>query len=261
MSGLSPVPFLEGDSMTWLQAAILAVTALAGSIHTLVLTNGDRLAVRDDVRIEEGLVIFRSATGSLYSIPLSEIDVDRTEELNDGPPVPTTPSGPVRSNDQARLDLERMLADRSLSGRQIVVSEEEKNRLIEEAARSRGVPVDPAPIAPVSGPTPSTGATQDDDGRGEWYWRERSRTYQENVRRAREELQLLLDKERRLQDEILGLLSLGYNGNQFSLQVLQLAHTRDSIPRAQLNLERAERQLAQFKEDARRQGILPGWLR
>ena len=81
------------------------------------------------------------------------------------------------------------------------------------------------------------------------------------MRQCQEELQLLIDRERNLQDEILGLMSLGYKGDQFAHQVLSLAATRDQIPRAQLELERAERALAQFMDDARRQGILPGWLR
>jgi hypothetical protein len=95
----------------------------------------------------------------------------------------------------------------------------------------------------------------------EWHWRERARTYQERVRQRQEDLQMLIDREQNLSDEILGLLSLGYNGNQFSYQVLSLARTRDQIPQARLELERAERALSQFMDDARRQGILPGWLR
>jgi len=247
--------------MTWIQAAVLSAAALAGSLHTLVLNTGQRLAIEEEVRIEEGLVVFRAEGGPLYSIPLSEVDLARTEQANEAPKRESVPAGPKRSSDEARLDLERMLADRSLAGRQIVVSEEEKQRLIEEAARSRGIPVEPPPVTAgedlvVAGVT--------DEGRGdrdEWYWREKSRGYHDRVTRAKEELAFLADKEQRLQDEILGLLSLGYNPNQFNLQVLQLAHTRDSIPRAQLNLQRAERDLARFKDDARRQGILPGWLR
>lgn len=250
--------------MTWILAAVLSVTSLAGSLHTLVLNSGEKLSVKQDVRIEEGLVIFRSDSGSLYSIPLDEIDLSRTETVNQGPRPAIAPAGPKRSADQARLDLDRMLAARSLAGRELVVSEDEKQRLIEEAARSRGVPSEPAafPGELESEPAPpASGSATTSNTRDEWYWREKSRAYQDRVTRAREELQLLADKEQRLQDEILGLLSLGYNPNQFNLQVLQLAHTRDSLPRAQLNLERAERDLARFKDDARRQGILPGWLR
>jgi hypothetical protein len=247
--------------MNWIPAAILAVSAFAGTLHTLVLHSGERLDVRPDVRIEEGLVVFRAEGGSLHSIPLSEIDLERTELANQAPRRTSAPAGPKRSVDQARNDLEEMLADRTLSGRSLVVSDEEKERLIEEAAKSRGVPGPPAPLTPstpeASRPAPSSA----ESSRDEWAWRERSRSHHERVRRAKEELQLLIEKERRLQDEILGLLSLGYDPNQFNLQVLQLAHTRDSLPRAQLNLRRAERELAQFKEDARRQGILPGWLR
>ncbi len=246
--------------MIWIQAAVLALTTYAGSLHTLVLTTGERLSVESEVRVEEGLVVFRSPAGPLYSIPLDDVDLELTEKVNEGPRRSTKPSGRTRTADQARLDLERMLADRSLSSREIVVSKEEKQRLLDEAARSRGVPAPPPPPMP-EGISIQVEAPEADTTKDEWAWRERSRSYHDRVRHAKEELQLLVDKERRLQDEILGLLSLGYNPNQFNLQVLSLAHTRDSIPRAQLNLERAERALAQFKDDARRQGILPGWLR
>lgn len=246
--------------MNWICATILSVSALTGSLHTLVLQTGQRLAIEPDVRIEEGLVVFRVEGGQLHSIPLSEIDLPKTEKANEGPPRDEKPAGPRRTSDQARLDLEKMMADRSLSSRQIVVSEEEKRRLLEEASKSRGVP---SPLPPLMSepsaiePEPPSEAEQ----KGEWYWRERSRTYHDRVTRAKENLQLLIDKEQRLQDEILGLLSLGYDPNQFNLQVLQLANARDGIPRAKLNLERAERELARFMDDARRQGILPGWLR
>jgi hypothetical protein len=245
--------------MSVIQATVLAVAALAGSLHTLVLGSGERFAVRADVRIEEGLVVFRTDSGSLYSIPLSEIDLPRTEAANEMPRRAQAPAGPKRSADQARVDLEQLLADRSLSGRQIVVSEEEKRRLIEEAQKSRGTPGEPAPLPKFdeSGSTSSAERAS----RDEWYWREKSRAHHDRVERARENLELIVERERRLQDEILGLLSLGYKPDQFNLQVLQLAHARDSIPRAQLDLQRAERELARFKDDARRQGILPGWLR
>lgn len=247
--------------MSLVQATVLAVTALAGSLHTLVLNSGERFAVKADVRIEEGLVVFRTDSGSLYSIPLSEVDLGRTEEANETPRNRGAPAGPKRSADQARIDLDRLLADRSLSGRQIVVSEEEKRRVIEEAEKSRGVPTEPAPLPKVEDSESRSTADGTRDSRDEWHWREKSRSYHDRVERARENLALLVDREQRLQDEILGLLSLGYRADQFNLQVLQLAHTRDSIPRAQLDLQRAERELSRFKDDARRQGILPGWLR
>jgi len=37
--------------------------------------------------------------------------------------------------------------------------------------------------------------------------------------------------------------------------------TLDQIPAAELEVTRAERANAQFRDDARKQGILPGWLR
>ena len=95
----------------------------------------------------------------------------------------------------------------------------------------------------------------------EWEWKSRARAYEEQLRRAKEELTLLEQREQELQDKILGLTSLGYAPKQFSYEVFQLQITRDSMPRARLEIDRAQRALDQFKDDARKEGVLPGWLR
>ena len=249
--------------MTFLCAAILAVSTFASSLHTLVLQSGEQIALAsEDVKIQEGLVVFRADSGSLYSIPLGEIDLEATESINVGPQTRQKPERDARTPDHAREYLERLLAARSLSNIAIVVSDDEKARLLDEVEKSRGTPTPPAPLpaTPVTA-TPAGEAVTVTEKNDEWYWRDKAREHKERVRQAKEEMQFLIKKEQRLQDEILGFLSLGYSPNQFSLQVFQLTHTRDSIPRAQMNVERVERSYRQFREDARRQGILPGWLR
>ena len=87
------------------------------------------------------------------------------------------------------------------------------------------------------------------------------RAYEEGVRRAQENLQLLLDRAEQLENEIRGFLSLGYTPRQFTYQTTILASVREQIPHAELQVQRAQRALEQFREDARRQGVMPGWLR
>ena len=41
----------------------------------------------------------------------------------------------------------------------------------------------------------------------------------------------------------------------------ELVQTQEQIPRAELELHRAQREHDQFRDDARRQGVTPGWLR
>ena len=95
----------------------------------------------------------------------------------------------------------------------------------------------------------------------EWSWRRTARGHEEAVRRAREELQLLHDRAEQLRQQIRTFLSLGFKPNEFSYQSTELQYTVDAIPRAELEVERAQRALDQFRDDARKQGILPGWLR
>jgi hypothetical protein len=81
------------------------------------------------------------------------------------------------------------------------------------------------------------------------------------VRRAREELQLLETRIEQLRSEIHSFVSQGYKPRQFSYQTSELVRAEERLPYAQLALERAQRANEQFRDDARRMGILPGWLR
>ena len=64
-----------------------------------------------------------------------------------------------------------------------------------------------------------------------------------------------------LQNKIQGFISLGYKPSQFTYDSTQLQNTLEQIPYARLEVTQAIRAYDQFREDARREGILPGWLR
>lgn len=247
--------------MQVLAATLLALTVIATPTDTIVLRSGARIAVTGGVTLDGSRAVFRASDGSLYSIPLEEIDIRATE--SDSPANAPAPRKRTAAENKALDDLVSAAASRSLSNRPLVVTEEEKRRLLEELKDSKGTPLPPQPYQPLtfddSGARPSERAGPRNSD--EWFWRDRARQHQERVLQKKEDLRMLVDKEQQLSDEILGLLSLGYNGNQFSYQVLSLARVRDQIPYARLELERAERAYAQFLDDARRQNILPGWLR
>lgn len=248
--------------MLALATVILALTAVATPTDTITLRSGERIPVSGGVTLDGSRAVFRGAEGTLFSIPVDEIDIAATETPDHI--AGARPRERTAAEDQVLEELIRAAEKKSLSSRSLVVSADEKQRLLEELGRSRGTPEPPRPYVPIYAPdsvAPVSERAATSRHADEWYWRERARGYEEQVRRRREDLQMLIDKERNLSDEILGLLSLGYNGNQFSYQVLSLARTRDRIPQARLELERAERALAQFRDDARRQNILPGWLR
>jgi len=196
---------------------------------TLVLRSGDRISVEGTITESAGRVVFRAIDGTLYSLASSEIESIDAQ-------APTTAPAPEK--------------------KKLKLSAEERERLLRELeSNHEGV------AAPLAQRQPSPLPPAKDQTEEEWQWRRESRAHEEAVRRAKENLELLLDRMERLQGEIRGLLGLGYKPQQFTLQTTQLQDTRDQIPYAQLEVTRAQRELAQFRDDARKRGIMPGWLR
>ena len=139
------------------------------------------------------------------------------------------------------------------------VSPEEKQRLLKELEDNHsGTPGLPASINLSAGPTPEERGQMTQD---EWSWRRQARAYEESIRRAQENVDMLRDKAAALRAHIGGLLSLGYKPGQFSYDTTQLVQTEEQIPYAELEVQRAERAYAEFREQARRMGVPPGWIR
>ena len=138
------------------------------------------------------------------------------------------------------------------------VSPEEKARLLKELEENHsgnaGLPAEINVTAPA--PEERAQATQD-----EWSWKRQARGYEEGIRQAQENLDLLRDKAAALRAHIGGLLGLGYKPAQFSYDTTVLAYTEEAIPNAELAVQRAERAYEQFRDEARRLGVPPGWLR
>jgi len=202
-------------------------------LTTLILRGGERISVEGAITESAGRVVFRAAGGTLYSLPASEVDTEATRAAAAAPP-------PTRDDGKKKLK----------------VSSDERERLLRDLEGDHsGAPATPQQLQPPALP-PVKDQTED-----EWRWRREARAHEEAVRRAKENLTLLTDRVERLQSEIRGFLSLGYKPHQFSLQTSQLENTREAIPYAELEVTRAERALEEFHEDARKQGILPGWLR
>ena len=197
-------------------------------LTTLVLRSGIRITVDGAVTQKDGRVVFRAVDGALYSLPASEVESSATQSESVPPPP-----------EKKKLKLPA----------------EERNRLLRDLENNHtGTP---APAGQIL-KTPPPAKDQTDD---EWRWRRESRAHEESLRRAKENVTLLADRVERLQGEIRGLLGLGFTPSQFSLQTAQLQDALDAIPYAQLEVTRAQRDLDEFRDDARKQGIMPGWLR
>ena len=214
-------------------ASLFVVTAMLISTPTLVLKSGKRIAVDAPVRVENERVLFRS-NQTLYVVPSSDVDFEATRAAG-MPVVEATP-------EPAKLKV-------SAADRQKLLRDLEKNH--------QGVP---ATKEQMSIPDAPKKAAQGPSG-DEWSWRRSARAFEEEVRHARENLELLRTRADELRSQITSFLSQGYNPGQFSYQTTQLARVEEQIPHAELEVRRAERAQAQFLDDARRQGVLPGWLR
>jgi len=203
-----------------------ALLLLLTLTSTLVLRSGDRIVVEGTPREADGVYTFRSG-GLLYSLPASE--VLRIEDVPAA--VKETPTKKLR------------------------VSEEERKRLLEELAKNHdGQPPQPQKLLDDPPPPPAS----DPD---EAHWRARARAHEENIRRAQEDLALLEMRAEELREQIHSFVSLGYQPRQFTYQTTQLARALEQIPAAKLEITRAERAWQEFQEDARKAGVLPGWLR
>lgn len=220
-----------------------ALVLLALTASMIVLRSGDRIAVEGAVTQTKGVVTFRSG-GLLYSLPAGE--VEKIEQVAPAQPqtAPASQRGAKPGNKEGLVATE------------LRVSEADRKRLIAELEKNHsGQPA--APLPPPVVVTPDARELQEDEA----WWRSKARMHEENLRRAQEEVLLLENRASELRDQIHTFLSLRYHPRQFTYQTTQLALTEEQIPYARLEVTRAERAWQQFREDARRAGILPGWLR
>jgi chromosome segregation ATPase len=210
-----------------------ALALLLAMTSTLVLHSGDRIVAEGAVTEKDGVVMFRSA-GVLYSMPAIEI-------------------ARIEKDDETKSDAAPV--------RKLRVSEEERKRLLAELEKNHsGTPPARQAVLEKAPPAPTRGEVAELK-REELQWRRDARAYEEAVVRAREELQLLHSRIDQLRSKIFSLVSLGFAPHQFTYDTAQLTLTLEQIPAAELEVTRAERAYAQFRDDARREGVMPGWLR
>lgn len=212
---------------------------------TLVLRSGDVIPVEGKPVEKDGVLMFRSA-GMLYSLPASEVERIETTE----------------SPDAAAIDSKATADQRKAPPpRRRIVSEEERKRLLANLEKNHGGTPPPPQQAPPTLPPPPTRAEATELKREEAEWRREARAHEEAIRRANEELELLESRADELRSKIHSLVSQGYKPHQFTYDTTQLQQTLEQIPYARLQITRAIRANEQFREDARRDGVLPGWLR
>lgn len=208
---------------------------------TLVLRSGQKIAVDGPVQEQDGRIVFRAVGGALYSVSAADVDIAATRS------AAAPPSAKQPQSAEERLKLR--------------VTDAERERLLRDLERNHaGQPAQEQVLLsrPPEAPTRAEVKAEQSE---EWSWRTRARSYEEGVRRAKENLALLENRISELRSRIAGFISLGFKPSQFTYDTAVLQTTEEQIPYAELELTRAQREYDQFREDARRQGVLPGWLR
>jgi hypothetical protein len=231
-------------------AILLAASFLTSPVEQIVLRSGAVIDVLEVVKLERGRVVFAGADGSLFSIRLSEIDVEATDARLGRPGE--DPEDPMIRPRGESSELEPVT-------RKLPVSEEEKKRILAEMEKKshtgRAAPEvvyeEPEPDLKVS----VEGRTDEEE------WRRRARALRDAVDRAKKELDLAIRQERQLNDVVLFFAGRSGDASNYGYLVHQLQDVRSMIPRLRISLEQAEQAWLRFQDDARRQGVLPGWLR
>ena len=141
------------------------------------------------------------------------------------------------------------------------VSEEERKRLLRDLEGKHDGTAAPANRPRFRRSRRRRAQEKAAESSDEWSWRDRARNYEEGVRQAQENLDLLRNQAEELRSKIRNFISIGYETDRFSYESTRLASVLEQIPYAEQDLQRAQRAYDQFRDDARRQGILPGWLR
>lgn len=229
---------------------LAAASFLTSPVEEIVLRSGQVIAVEELVRVERGRLIFATGGDNLYSIRLSEVDIEKTDARL---PANRAPSSDPSTRSSA-------VAGATNLPRDLPVSEEEKMRILAEMeTRSHTGRARERSAEPVDEMTQPESPSEDEGD--EWMWREEARRHREAIEQAKERLASARQRERELNDMLLLYVGTSGDASNYSYLVMQLADLRSMIPQFEGDLRRAESAWAQFQDDARRRGILPGWLR
>lgn len=233
-----------------LPAIVLAAALFQGPVETLILRSGHQIAVAGEIREDGSRLVFRTVAGVLYSLAVDEIDIDATRALA---------GGSERVEDEPEPVVEPA---RPLLRRKLAVSEEEKQRLLDEISRNReGRPAPEQRSLTEEGldeEMAKLDREREQRKRDESYWRGKAGPLRERLEQARDEVAMLEERVRRLEDEVRMVYTLGLDP---SGQLYQLDLARNGLDGARQRAISAARAWAELQEEARRAGALPGWLR
>jgi hypothetical protein len=133
-----------------------------------------------------------------------------------------------------------------------LVTDPKKGRLTTSSPRP--TPSAPAPALEQASPSP----TPSGDAAAEVYWRERMHSARSRVEELRERVRRFELESKKLENDF-----YSWDDGQYRDNVIKPAwdQKREELETARRDLEKAEKELSELPETARKAGALPGWLR
>lgn len=226
---------------------MLAVMASPATTE-LVLRAGGSITIGELVAIQGDRVLYRDSAGTLYSISIDEVDLEATTDPHRASTAPsrkrsgTSASSPIRA---------------------LRVSPPEKARLLDQLEKTAG-PGSPPPVNPVRDSNGDSEPSADDETPAEGEedeWRAKAKALSQQIESARTGLEDARRREHELSDFLLFVAGSSGNADGYSNYVFELESVRARIRDLERELDRAERDLREFSDLARRRGVPPGWLR
>jgi hypothetical protein len=262
-------------------ALALVLTLLPA--EPLVLTDGSVLHVVATPTVTNGLAVARLLDGTVISVPASRIDWAASGKRRDAELAQAE-----RAAERAARAEQEGLAAAERTRRPVPRKPQSSfvtNKTIETYAElepPQGVPpaAGEAALTSLPGPAPEVAPGDaapvrklDDEGNGPGYWHDRARDVHQALRRA--ELALESARRSRQAEEDALIHGTVVTSAETGIQIHQVARTREELGAiayrvselrererdAVAALEDAKQEEADLREEARRLGADPGWLR
>jgi len=222
-----------GSQKLWARIAITVLLLLPAERWALAnykihLKDGKVIEAKTKPVSMEGAFHFTAMDGSFQSLAISLVDLEQTEKLNPVNPAKQT-TGKVLTNDDLSLSHER------------------PNTNVSPTAKT--------PQRPGQGKTASKGAIPSkEEKRGETYWRNRAREIRNQIAAVDNEIKKFDENAKSGKAEG---IQIGYGTTTQYL----LVNFEDQRKNLEKNKQDLENQMKALEEEARLEGVMPGWLR
>jgi len=210
---------------------ILQDLSVLGS-YKVVMKDGKTVEARTRPVSMEGQYRFTSVEGKGFALPLSQVDLKATEKAN----LAESPA----QHSAKRYTNEDLAAVGSSA------STQEKSpppSVQEEKPAKEGPPVVKA--VPV------------EKGRDEAYWRKRAKTLKDQIASVDKQIE---DLNQKLQEKKGEGIAVGM-GTYTPYMVAGLNNLQSQVSAMQREKERLQKEYSDLEEEARKAGVMPGWLR